>query len=1196
MKRHISIFKFLVCAFAACSLAQNAYSEDFAIIADEQMSVSYFINEQLHGSYTLTNPVSWPEEYYYSWVPLQPTHVLTAESHPGKRFGWYTLAQNDPVTVGENTSPSKCSILLTTELSITASLIKTAKTSAHFGNGYVICPKYEDIKFDLGFDGNGATSGDMSGKTMTGLTIDDEFSLPANAYEKTGYHFTGWKTNETKGVTFKDKAQVKGAAFWNGKSFDSTLYAQWAANAYTVTFNGNGGGSPSPASKSVTYDSTYGDLATCSRTGHDFAGWYTAASGGTKVEATTKVTITADQTLYAHWTAKTYTVTFNGNGGNAPSKATQTVTYNSTYGSLATCTRTGYAFAGWWTEASGGTEVKADTNVTITDAQTLYAHWTPVTYTISYGGLKEGSTHSGNPMSYTIESDDITFNSASDTTVYKFNGWSPATLRKGSTGNQTVTANYLTKVDHPVATTPLIYNGSVQSCASSTTEYQVKDNQQTVPGQYMVTFTLYNGYCWNDENGSVAPYSVPWEIQKADLTGVKVGQSGSLVYTGEAQTPAVFHQATAVGGQSVTWTYSASGSAFSPTLPSFTEAGSYTVSYKAEANNHNTAEGTFTVTIERARAASVAVSPSELPYTKKEQGPAVTARNCSTSGDLRATDIGTYRITATPKTNYAWSNGGTEERTFEWSIVDSSYTIEFDGAGGAGSMEPVTLVRDEPYVVANAFTKKGCEFVTWRTVIGGVETNFDVGVTVSNLTTEAGSVITFTADWLGRYTVAFDKGEGDDITGTMTNVTYEADREYQLPSNAFTRSGYHFTGWATNGTDVAFTDCAVVSNLAEPGGTCTLVAQWKEISLAEAMHCTNLVWESVTNANHSSRIGWTGVYGEDEGFEGSGSCARQPKPTETGIPQMLTAKLVESGTLSFRWKGLAVRFNISQKRDDTTTAVLTLRAPRADEWNYFSTNLVLTTERWVHIWNFTPDEAADIDQMTWTPEGAHPEPGTVVTNAMPVAITGLVYNGSERIGVEEGDGYTIVGNVATNAGEYTAVATPNDGFVWEGGSSDPANIAWTIAKATVEMGGVTLTNGTYEADGTAKSIFISGALPPGVTVAYEGNGQTEPGTYTVTAKFAGDAKNYEAIPDKTATLTLLEPFTGQYTIHFKVPDELEKPGDMNCVTGKVYNLPALPSEYKWRRTDAGGRLYDGGVLVFDLIEAPVLELEAVKVP
>ena len=686
------------------------------------------------------------------------------------------------------------------------------------------------------------------------------------------------------------------------------------------------------------------------------------------------MTITGAQTLYAHWAANEYTVTVKPNGGTGGSCPKYTVSTVQQTKTVTKPTRTGYWISGWTvTGATGGTPTVSESTLTIPanvyGNLTLEPTWTPVSYTISYSGLKEGSTHSGNPTSYTIESNDITFNAASDTTAYKFNGWSPASIAKGSTGNLTVTANYLTKVDNPVAKTPLIYNGSVQSCASSTTRYQAKDNQQTVPGQYTVTFTLYDGYCWS-KDGSVGPYSVPWEIQKANLTDVSVGQSGSLTYTGEEQAPVINAQARAQGGQTVIWEYSASGSAFSTVVPSFKDAGTYTVHYRANAQYHNQISGTFPVTIERAKAASVDVSPSELPYTKKEQGPTVTVQNCTTSGDLRATDIGTYRIKATPKTNYAWPNGGTEERTFEWSIVDSSYTIEFDGAGGSGSMEPVTLVRDEPYVVANAFTKKGCEFVTWRTVIGGVATNFDVGVTVSNLTSEAGAHLTFTADWLGRYTVAFDRNGGE---GTMTNVMYEADREYLLPSNAFTKSGHHFIGWATNRTDVVFTNGAAVSNLVAPGETCTLVAQWKQISLGEAMHCndTNLVWKS-SPGNNSYVNPWEPFVGMDVG-DGTDSCARQKGGTSQ---QWLVAYVVTNGSLSFSWKPTdcngKLTFWIGPEEDQFNEKDVVDLTGNDGSWSTFSTNGI-PAGSWIHIYFYSKVGICDIDRMTWTPEGSEPK-------------------------------------------------------------------------------------------------------------------------------------------------------------------------------------------------------------------------------
>lgn len=78
----------------------------------------------------------------------------------------------------------------------------------------------------------------------------------------------------------------------------------------------------------------------------------------------------------------TYTVTFDAQSGSIPNPTSITVTNGSTYGTLPTTTRTGYTFAGWWTNTLGtGTQVTSATTVTITNAQTLYAKWTLTTTT-----------------------------------------------------------------------------------------------------------------------------------------------------------------------------------------------------------------------------------------------------------------------------------------------------------------------------------------------------------------------------------------------------------------------------------------------------------------------------------------------------------------------------------------------------------------------------------------------------------------------------------------------------------------------------------------------------------------------------------------------------------------------------------------------------------------------------------------------
>ncbi|MCD7765515.1 MAG: InlB B-repeat-containing protein, partial [Lachnospiraceae bacterium] len=134
-----------------------------------------------------------------------------------------------------------------------------------------------------------------------------------------------------------------------------------ATEVCLITYDANGG-SVSTSSQVVTYGAAYGTLPTPTRTGYTFQGWYTAASGGTQVTSTTKVT-TGDRTLYAQWKINTYKVTFKANGGkvNKKSSASRTVNYNAAVGSLPTPTRSGYTFLGWYTKKSGGTKVTSTT-------------------------------------------------------------------------------------------------------------------------------------------------------------------------------------------------------------------------------------------------------------------------------------------------------------------------------------------------------------------------------------------------------------------------------------------------------------------------------------------------------------------------------------------------------------------------------------------------------------------------------------------------------------------------------------------------------------------------------------------------------------------------------------------------------------------------------------------------------------------
>lgn len=98
----------------------------------------------------------------------------------------------------------------------------------------------------------------------------------------------------------------------------------------TVTFNSNGGTSPSIATKNVTYGSTYGNLPTTSKNYYVFDGWYTATSGGTKITESTTVTITDKQTLYAQWKPISLSVAINFNNVTVKNASNNSISSGST--------------------------------------------------------------------------------------------------------------------------------------------------------------------------------------------------------------------------------------------------------------------------------------------------------------------------------------------------------------------------------------------------------------------------------------------------------------------------------------------------------------------------------------------------------------------------------------------------------------------------------------------------------------------------------------------------------------------------------------------------------------------------------------------------------------------------------------------------------------------------------------------------
>ena len=179
-----------------------------------------------------------------------------------------------------------------------------------------------------------------------------------------GYTFDGWYLFDKKITSDTIVTEYNGTP---------TFIANWIAGSFEVTFDANGG-TLSSKNTTVTFGSTYNELPTPSRLGYTFAGWFTSQNGGQQISSNDIVNIPSNHTLFAHWNANVFTLSFNANGGFL-STMFKEVNYGEAYGTLPTPQKDYYIFDGWYTDVSGGSKVTNSTMMGNSDV-TVYAHWT----------------------------------------------------------------------------------------------------------------------------------------------------------------------------------------------------------------------------------------------------------------------------------------------------------------------------------------------------------------------------------------------------------------------------------------------------------------------------------------------------------------------------------------------------------------------------------------------------------------------------------------------------------------------------------------------------------------------------------------------------------------------------------------------------------------------------------------------------
>ncbi len=400
------------------------------------------------------------------------------------------------------------------------------------GSDHTLTAQWEAINTTITFNGNGGRVDNVTstsvtqqmGSTITKTASHDPYVISLNA---NGGSVSQGSVNAN--VTFNGWSIASGNCTINGNTLtygsqNSTVNAQWSAGKVSWF--------PTP-----------------SRTGYTFNGWWTAASGGTRVDTSTG--FTSSQTLYAHWDANHYTLTAyaNGNGasmsGNVSgSQGSVTVTYDSTdYYQFATATRTGYTFEGFYTgNSKNGTKVfGSNGNCTndgtywlnnkwhYTNNLSVYAGWTAHTYTIKFdknqGYVPTGSIEtvqgSMSNVSRTYDDGQALPNVGFTWQGHTFLGWSTNKNATTATWGNKSTAN-ITATDKATVTLYAIWstNSYTATVVPSEGTWNGSASNQTLTNKWGTEISL----------GQPTPNDKTATITYANIDGADNAKASDTVY------------------------------------------------------------------------------------------------------------------------------------------------------------------------------------------------------------------------------------------------------------------------------------------------------------------------------------------------------------------------------------------------------------------------------------------------------------------------------------------------------------------------------------------------------------------------------------------------------------------------------------------------------------------------------------------
>lgn len=414
---------------------------------------------------------------------------------------------------------------------------------------------------------------------------------------------------------------------------------------------------------------------------------------------------------------------------------------NQEYGALPKVNRTGYLFQGWYTQASGGTQV---TRQSICSGNgTLYAHWKAITYRIYFSGFS---------------------------TVYhnSFSGWMPSMLCKYNASYELPEAVY-SSVGYEFTGWYTEQDGSGTFYADRST---VKNLRKTNGAN------VYLYAAWKP-----ITYKISYE-----LAGGRNASGNPSLYT--AEKPMVpLYDPTRTGYKFMGWfleqehrtqvTEINTGIAGDLTLYAKWKAKTYSIAFDA-----NGGTGTMETLAKREYDKTYSLPENAfkrkgyhfLSWNTKPDGSGITYENLAKVKNLTASSGAVVTLYAIwkPKT----------------------YHIVFDANGGAGTMTALSKrVYDTVYrLPANTFVRDKYDFKGWNTKADGTGMTFADGAEVKNLSASSGAVVTLYAVWEEKevtYTITYLLDGGTNNPGNPDCYTNKMQVTLQDPA----KKGYTFAGW-----------------------------------------------------------------------------------------------------------------------------------------------------------------------------------------------------------------------------------------------------------------------------------------------------------------------------------------------------------------------------------------------------------------